>query len=663
MPTEYLTRTRIAVDHRGDGEARLVFPAASGKGKARATAVRRLAVIYRVSATHPRRVRHWNPAASDAPLPVADELALDLSGQPERIARLLSAAPRYLARVQALATKAARAYGRWTRSAAGQSAHEYVDASGSRAYAREFRAGAFRAAADYYGISALPPRDLDPARPLWDQAARIVWDIVKAEKPVRLAGLHDEDEAAELLAAADRTPAPAATAYEEELAGLHTAAADRGARLFAALDGEELPAAGAAVPAAVEDQDHDEDQGDEELPAVPLSRVQLRWLHTAAAHPDGRFPDACNLRTLRALASAGCVKWAPGYGASGTVEDFLAYLKPSPGMVRISAAGRRRAEREERELVVIVPCGGRKAVNGEGHPRAGQPVVCAPAGELYVGSYHRATRRAADTLTRGGRTGRVILLSAKYGLVELTTWLSTYDLRAGDPGTVTGETLRRQAHELGISGASVTVLAGKAYTELAREVWGKSLDTPLGGTRGIGEQLARLADLYDPSRRPAEQHAEELRANQTEQLPGLSVVPKGLAGSPCAGAVSSGPHRRSPSVLHCAVPNRPGRFPFRRRTAPAGAFPELPARRTAPGTAIRRFSAENRLARAGRRKADARHLECCAGRLRRSALRTSGVPGKAREAYGRTDAFHAFICTCRLHRPPGVGSGLGEESR
>ncbi|MGV9315168.1 DUF6884 domain-containing protein [Streptomyces sp. NPDC003691] len=535
MPTEYLTRTRIAVDRHGDGEARLVFPAASGKGRARAAAVWRLAVIYRVSATHPRRVRHWNPAASDAPLPVADELTLDLSGQPERIAHLLSAAPRYLARVEALATKAARAYGRWTRSAAGQTAHEYTDENGRRAYARAFRAGAFRAAADYYGISALPPRDLDPARPLWDQAARIAWDIVKGEEPVRLAGLHDEDEAAELLAAADRTPDPAAAAYEEELAGLHAADANRRARLFAALDGEELPAAGAAVPAAVEDQDHDEDQVEEELPAVPLSRVQLRWLHTAAAHPDGHFPDACNLRSLRALASAGCVEWAPGYGSSGTAEEFLAYLKPSPGMVRISATGRRRAGREERELVVIVPCGGRKAVNEQGHPRAGQPVVCAPAGELYVGSYHRATRRAADTLTRGGRTGRVILLSAKYGLVELTTWLSTYDLRAGDPGTVTGETLRRQAHELGISGASVTVLAGKAYAGLAREVWGGTLAEPLGGTRGIGEQLGRLADIYDPARH-AESRVEEVHEDQVEEFSRAPEVsgPSGLV--PGAGA-------------------------------------------------------------------------------------------------------------------------------
>ncbi|MET7335889.1 DUF6884 domain-containing protein [Nonomuraea sp. NPDC005650] len=140
--------------------------------------------------------------------------------------------------------------------------------------------------------------------------------------------------------------------------------------------------------------------------------------------------------------------------------------------------------------VVIIPCGGRKADTDT-------PV---PAGELYTGSYHRAARRAADTLA--GTTGRVLILSALHGLVTLDTMLAPYELRAGQPGTVTADTLRAQAAALCITNAAVTVLGGRAYVELARQVW-PTLTAPLAGTRGIGEQLARLAAIYKPAPAPA----------------------------------------------------------------------------------------------------------------------------------------------------------------
>ncbi|MFB7012336.1 MULTISPECIES: DUF6884 domain-containing protein [unclassified Streptomyces] len=508
MPAEYATRTRIAVD-RGHAEAAVEFPPAAGKGKARAAAARRLAAIYRVSARHPYRTLHYNPAGSDAPEPTPDELRLDVSGDPERVARYLSAVPRYLAQVDALATKAARVYGQWARSAAGEEALEYVDAGGARAYARRFRADAFAAVADCFGISSLP-RYVDPAAPMWDQAARIAWDLVKAEGPVSLYAMHDEAEAEELLAAADRTPDPAAEAFERELAELRAAESRRSARLFAALDGEELPADEAPVEDVVEDQE------DEELPAVDLTPVQRRWLHTAAAHPEGHLPAAVNLRTARVLGAAGLIAWTHPQGR--TVPLAEAVWKLDAGEVRITAAGRRRAAVEERERVVIVACGGRKAVYADGI-RKGEPVIGERAGALYVGSYHRAMRRAADALTQGGRSGRVLILSAKYGLVELSQHLLNYNLKAGDPGTVDGETLRRQAHELGISGAAVTVLGGRAYTALAGEVWDE-FAAPLAGTRGIGEQLARLAAIYDPTRAAVEAAAEvgDVVEDQVEEL-------------------------------------------------------------------------------------------------------------------------------------------------
>ncbi|MGW5336230.1 DUF6884 domain-containing protein [Streptomyces bauhiniae] len=519
MSAEHVTRTRIAVD-RGHAEAGLDFDRAAGKGKARAAAARRLAVIYRVTARHPYRTLHYNPAGSEAPEPTPDELRLDVSGDPERVARYLSAVPRYLARVEALTTKAARAYGRWARSAAGENALEYVDAGGARAYARRFRADAFSAVADCFGISSLP-RYVDPAAPMWDQAARIAWDVVKAEGPVSLYAMHDEDEAEELLAAADRTPDPAPEAFERELAELRAAESRRSARLFAALDGEELPADETPVEeAAAEDVVEDQDQEDEELPAVELTPVQRRWLHTAAAHPEGFLPSAVNLRTARVLGAAGLIAWTRPEGRTVPVAE--AVWKLDPGEVRITRAGRRRAAAEERERVVIVACGGRKAVYADGI-RKGQPVIGERAGALYVGSYHRAMRRAADALTHGGRTGRVLILSAKYGLVELSQHLLNYDLKAGDPGTVDGETLRRQAHELGISGAAVTVLGGRAYVELAAEVWDE-FAALFAGARGIGDQLARCAAIYDQDRAAPEDVVED-QDQEDEELLDSSAAP------------------------------------------------------------------------------------------------------------------------------------------
>nr|WP_246097557.1 hypothetical protein [Streptomyces botrytidirepellens] len=70
-----------------------------------------------------------------------------------------------------------------------------------------------------------------------------------------------------------------------------------------------------------------------------------------------------------------------------------------------------------------------------------------------------------------------------------------------DEGLVSGERLRQQAADLNILGADVTVLGPRAYVEASRMVW-PELSAPLAGARGIGDQLAKLADIYDPGRHP-----------------------------------------------------------------------------------------------------------------------------------------------------------------
>lgn len=129
--------------------------------------------------------------------------------------------------------------------------------------------------------------------------------------------------------------------------------------------------------------------------------------------------------------------------------------------------------------LVIVPCGGKKADHS------------ARAGQMYLGSYHRACRAAAERM--GAR--RVLILSALYGLLELDTWIDPYDLRMGNPGSVTVHVVRHQAYELGeLEATDVTVLAGAAYRKVAQQVWPHAA-TPLDGVGGIGKQLAVLNRL------------------------------------------------------------------------------------------------------------------------------------------------------------------------
>ncbi|MEV7228330.1 DUF6884 domain-containing protein [Polymorphospora sp. NPDC051019] len=148
-----------------------------------------------------------------------------------------------------------------------------------------------------------------------------------------------------------------------------------------------------------------------------------------------------------------------------------AYADPVNTRLHRTVTGRR-------EALVIVPCGSAKL----DHP--------APAADMYTGSYHRACRRAADRIG-----GRLLILSARYGLLNPNTVIDPYDLRMNQPGAVTVPTLRAQARRMGIDVAdSVTVLAGRDYADPVTAVWPHAA-RPLDGTRGMPEQMAMLAEL------------------------------------------------------------------------------------------------------------------------------------------------------------------------
>ncbi|MCX4784041.1 MULTISPECIES: DUF6884 domain-containing protein [unclassified Streptomyces] len=214
--------------------------------------------------------------------------------------------------------------------------------------------------------------------------------------------------------------------------------------------------------------------------AVELSWAQRAGLHSAAVHPAGDVPASLADSELYGLERLGLI---------GEIGPRLRRLGPHTraAQFRINAAGRTRVLGEALPRVVVVPCSNTKSAAPAG-----------AAGEMYIGSYHRAARRAAET--QAGPDSQLLVLSAKFGLLRPQDHILRYDLRAGQRGQVPRAVLLSQAHHLAVGVADVTVFAGKAYANLARTVW-PALAHPLAGARGIGDHLAFFADLYAPDRR------------------------------------------------------------------------------------------------------------------------------------------------------------------
>ncbi|GAA0402272.1 hypothetical protein GCM10009530_62750 [Microbispora corallina] len=132
-----------------------------------------------------------------------------------------------------------------------------------------------------------------------------------------------------------------------------------------------------------------------------------------------------------------------------------------------------------RPELVVIPCGSRKLDHA------------ARAADMYIGSYHRACRKAAEAL----RPDRLIILSARYGLLDPDDVIEPYDTPHGTADAVTAGLLLDQAHQRGLARLDPVVLLGGArHVTLARAIWPHAR-TPLSGTRGMGEQFARLAAI------------------------------------------------------------------------------------------------------------------------------------------------------------------------
>ena|GEM_PF-861234 len=205
--------------------------------------------------------------------------------------------------------------------------------------------------------------------------------------------------------------------------------------------------------------------GEQRERRVPNTLLEPDYRRVATEEARGRGERLTNPWTWQWLPRWAWLNW--------TIADHLAHSRgqrlllgePAPAPARL----------------VIVGCGARKRT------------TISDAGNMYIGSYHRAARRAADALLRPG--DRVMILSAKHGLLALDDPIRPYELRLGQAGAVDADTVRRQAEELGLLAAGeVIVLAGKAYADMVTAVWPHAL-RPLDGYAGLGHQLHRLATI------------------------------------------------------------------------------------------------------------------------------------------------------------------------
>lgn len=106
-------------------------------------------------------------------------------------------------------------------------------------------------------------------------------------------------------------------------------------------------------------------------------------------------------------------------------------------------------------MMIIISCGAKKAMTPS------------RAKLMYIGSHFRNCLRWARRKTDDSK---IFILSARYGLLRLEDQIAPYDLKMGQPGSVTVEKVRAQAAAFGISGIIFST-AGAKYREILKEIF------------------------------------------------------------------------------------------------------------------------------------------------------------------------------------------------
>jgi len=150
---------------------------------------------------------------------------------------------------------------------------------------------------------------------------------------------------------------------------------------------------------------------------------------------------------------------------------------------------------------VIIGCGGAKLDHA------------APARDLYTGQAFRLNLAAALALVDGD-DGRVAILSAKHGIVQLDEIIEPYDVTVGDAEAITPRELRRSLAFRCVSGFRTALLLANAYAELFEAAhlddWdqrGMAIEATANlfvGSKGIGDQRGRASSARKGETTPAD---------------------------------------------------------------------------------------------------------------------------------------------------------------
>lgn len=153
-------------------------------------------------------------------------------------------------------------------------------------------------------------------------------------------------------------------------------------------------------------------------------------------------------------------------------------------------------------ITYVIPCGGAKLDHA------------APGRALYVGQMFRHTLTRVEQLAaldeaEGRGPARVLILSARYGLIDPDQVIEPYDQRMDAKGSVTAEVIAEQALAFGIDwGAQVYALLPRPYLarlDEALRTHDVYVQDVYEATAGIGEQRRVNAIIARPTVVPPDQ--------------------------------------------------------------------------------------------------------------------------------------------------------------
>lgn len=125
------------------------------------------------------------------------------------------------------------------------------------------------------------------------------------------------------------------------------------------------------------------------------------------------------------------------------------------------------------ETIGIIPCSATKI----DRPAA--------ARDLYASTYFQGALAAAEA-----QCDRVFILSALHGLISPDAIVAPYDLKMGDPGSITADEIAAQADALDLEAADIYAFMGATYFSILDEGLRQNdiFASPVyEATRGIGD--------------------------------------------------------------------------------------------------------------------------------------------------------------------------------